>query len=268
MLIHCNARIIIIDFNVLESKTYSFFINEELCEIELERRGELFYYHFHINETADTPRNRAKKQIERKHWKQTLFMAGGIAVAIVILLFVINRFKTSQVPAVQELHASLSNTQATRIFLELPNNTIRYEFVVNNKIYTSQQPFGKTCNGLPCSAFGWPLNDGDEFMVQYLPSNPYVNEVLLDQPSESQIAEYAKLAIEQHLQAHPELVREEAQCAVQAGLQSSGVAALADFYFQGTRPSKNEFRNERTYRQLTQSPAYQEKWAELCGAKE
>ena len=76
LLIHCNAKIVQVDFGVRESTTYSFFLDEELCEIELERIGNKFQYRFHINKTIDTPRNRARKRIERKHWKQSLLFFG------------------------------------------------------------------------------------------------------------------------------------------------------------------------------------------------
>ena len=86
VMIHCNAKVIIIDFNVRESKTYSFFINQELCEIELERKGDKFYYHFHINEEADTPLNRERKARERKFWRQALIFMGALALFIVLVL--------------------------------------------------------------------------------------------------------------------------------------------------------------------------------------
>ncbi len=52
VLIYCNARVMIIDFNIRQSKTYSFFIEDELCEIKMRRDKDAFEYFFEINKTA------------------------------------------------------------------------------------------------------------------------------------------------------------------------------------------------------------------------
>ena len=83
LVIHCNGKIIIIDFKVLASKTYSFFIGEELCELEIERSSDSFKYGMKINKDADTPRNRTRKSLERRDLtKSVLSWAAVIAVVI------------------------------------------------------------------------------------------------------------------------------------------------------------------------------------------
>ena len=66
VVIHCNGNIILIDFGVLVTKKYSFFLNENLCEIEMEKEDQNFFYTFEVNEKADTPLNRARKIYNRK----------------------------------------------------------------------------------------------------------------------------------------------------------------------------------------------------------
>ena len=69
VVVNCNNKIMIIDFNVLRTKTYSFFLGPELCELNVRREKENFSYGLTINEEADTPLN----QLRRKYRKRDLF---------------------------------------------------------------------------------------------------------------------------------------------------------------------------------------------------
>ena len=62
-------KILIIDFKVRETKSYSFFIDEELCEINITRTNDKFIYTFEINKTVQTPLNAKRKKREKKHEK-------------------------------------------------------------------------------------------------------------------------------------------------------------------------------------------------------
>ena len=75
LLIYVGKKITNIDFNVLDSKDYTFFIDHELCHIKLERRGDEMYYFFEIDKKADTPMNRARWAMERKFLRQMLIDA-------------------------------------------------------------------------------------------------------------------------------------------------------------------------------------------------
>ena len=46
LMIYCNTRIVVIDFGVTSSKNYSFFINDELCDIAIEEKDGKFLYGF------------------------------------------------------------------------------------------------------------------------------------------------------------------------------------------------------------------------------
>lgn len=62
LVVHCDMRIVTIDFGVLEPKSYSFFIEEELCHFNIE--GSMaagFTYKFDIDRDVDTAVNRNRK---------------------------------------------------------------------------------------------------------------------------------------------------------------------------------------------------------------
>lgn len=261
-MIHCNAKVIIIDFNVLESKTYSFFINQELCEIELERKGDTFYYHFHVNHTADTPLNRVRKARERKFWRQALLFIAALALCLTALLLIINRLtRPEDLPTIQERLAKEGLSTESLVFPDLESQTLKYLFILNGRAYEGEMSMEQGF----FNAFGLPIAEKDELMVRYIPNNPGINRLQLDQASPQQLRKYVDRTIAEHLEANPNLNAQEATCEVVTAARLFGNKALGDFYFQGARPSENEANNERTFRFLQQDEAYRKALKENCG---
>ena len=89
LLVYCNSRIVVIDFNVLSSKNYSFFIDEELCDVAIEEKEGKFSYGFTIDQITDTPRNRGRRKMNRQQIRQTLFMALIFVIAITAVVFLV-----------------------------------------------------------------------------------------------------------------------------------------------------------------------------------
>ncbi len=92
LLVYCNTRIVVIDFNVLASKNYSFFINEELCDIAIEENDGKFSYGFTIDQVTDTPRNRGRRKMVRSQTYYSLLLGAAFILAISIMVFVLLRF--------------------------------------------------------------------------------------------------------------------------------------------------------------------------------
>ena len=86
---YCNTRIVVIDFNVLTSKKYSFFIDEELCDIDVEEKEGKFSYGFTIDQITDTPRNRGRRKMNRIQTRQTLMMALVFVIMITAVVFLV-----------------------------------------------------------------------------------------------------------------------------------------------------------------------------------
>ncbi len=89
LFISINSNIMTIDFEVLKSKTYSFFIDEEVCEIKLKRKGDTFYYDFKINNKIDTPLNRVKKKMEKQNLMFSLLFFGVLVGLSMLATFFI-----------------------------------------------------------------------------------------------------------------------------------------------------------------------------------
>ena len=92
LLVYCNTRIVVIDFGVQASKNYSFFINEELCDIAVEEKEGKFSYGFTIDQITDTPRNRGRRKMIRSQMKQSLALGAGFVLVIATVVFLVLRY--------------------------------------------------------------------------------------------------------------------------------------------------------------------------------
>jgi hypothetical protein len=92
LLVYCNARIVVIDFSVLSSRNYSFYINEELCDLSIEEKEGKFSYGFKVDQVTDTLRNRGRRKLIRSELRQTLLLGLIFILFIVLVVFLIFRF--------------------------------------------------------------------------------------------------------------------------------------------------------------------------------
>ena len=86
LLIHLNSNVLIIDFDVRQAKKYSFLINEEICELEIEANGNDFKYNLGVN-----PEQAAQhRAVQRKKEKKFLYQKIGAVLATTSMLIVLS----------------------------------------------------------------------------------------------------------------------------------------------------------------------------------
>ncbi len=268
LLIYVGSKIVTIDFGVLDSKEYTVFIEDELCHIKLERRGDEMYYFFEIDKKADTPRNRARNAMERKFAKQ-LFIALGFFVAIIAVFVIWNPFDKGTSPTkAEQLLLKQGRETVGKVFIKtgVEQPEVSYQFVANNKGYSAP-------SGLPAKASillknGMPLESGDEFVVRYVSSKPEISRIMFSRPTEQQVEIYLQRAAEKHLQLHPDEIPSIVRCMVKVAYQLNGVEGIADFYFQDKSPEVNPDHNEITFLRLTRDLPFQKKVEKDCWASQ
>jgi hypothetical protein len=94
LLIYCNATIMVIDFAVRSTRNYSFFINDELCDIAVEEKEGKFYYGFKIDQITDTPRNRVRRNLFRAEVKRSLILGAIFILLILLVVYLVFRFNS------------------------------------------------------------------------------------------------------------------------------------------------------------------------------
>ncbi|HMQ48603.1 MAG TPA: hypothetical protein PKA00_14130 [Saprospiraceae bacterium] len=266
LVVHCNSSVVLIDFNVLETKIYPLFLDEDLFDLTIEKKDGQFRYGFELNKKADIPSNQERKTRDKKHWKQTLLFFGGMLILVFgILFFMLHVNKRQNVAAKESLLEGAGITTVAHIdhiITDGPQLTLFLSFVANNQAIRKQLIRNSDFPGI--TPFGMPLNAGDEFQLRYLRGNDSVWELQLEHPTEQQIARYRELAIAKHSENTPQLLPESVNCLVELAYELKGLAGIADFYAQKLTPEENPYANELTYKRLIRDVPFQKRAEEQC----
>lgn len=89
VVLHCNDKVVQIDFEVRESKTYTVFLDHELCEVSIDHTGGNHYdYSCRINHEAATPLNQLRKshRDEQSRLEKTRVIIAACVVLLVVVL--------------------------------------------------------------------------------------------------------------------------------------------------------------------------------------
>lgn len=283
VLIHCNLRVVQVDFSVKETKTYSFFIEDELCEVHLYKEPDgSFGYEFVVNKTVDTPRNRIRRVDERRVRRQmAIFITGFVAViAAGVLGFLwLERWSKNERLTKSSLFSSLSEEDVRRLSLEGKTDTAQlftvrqdmqrkvfYGFTTTNRLQISGA-FEVADTGQILLPNGFPLTDRDAFLVTYLPSDPQVHRLDFYQPTRSTIATYVRMAGDAERRAHPDISDKRSICLALSAAELKGWQSLADFIFQTKSAAENDRHNRDSYHRLVRDVDYMRVVKEDCWDK-
>ncbi len=262
LLVYCNTNIVLIDFHVFDTANYTFFIDEELCEVAIERKGNQFYYGFKTDKEVDTPLNRARKKIEKKHLLQSLAFLGSILVMVGLFMGGMNYLTNQSSETAFKEHKSKETNAQVFISPKEGGQKLGYFFVVNGQSYSNESII-KT--DLPLVAKnGMPLEVGDEFVVKYYPSNPNINKIYYNRPTPDQLNMYRERAINKHQELNPDLSVNYCSCLADVAYKVKGLDGFTDFYFQEASIEQNPKHNMNTYKRLIRDLPFKEQADKNC----
>lgn len=282
VMLHCNLKVVQIDFSVKDTKMYSFFIEDELCEVILEKRKDgAFAYEFRVNKKIDTPRNRVRRVQEGKNRKYMAFIVGGLVLLLAGAFVGLKWYGRSQelkriaLTSVVSHYSKdnmkrlVSEGKRTIARLHLSQNsgtkeqTITYALLALDSLM--EQGDFKVPHTQPILLpSGFPFAEGDEFEAIYLPSDPTVHRVDFFQPTRYTTSRYISLATAAEKAMHPATNPERSVCRVLTAAEFSGWPVLAHFIFQDNTPEKNKRFNQASYNKLWENPDLQKAVVRNC----
>ncbi len=283
LLIHCNMKVVQIDFSVLETKTYSFFIEDELCEVIAEKmQNGRFGYEFRVNKTIDTPRNRIRRVDNRRNNRLLALVIIGVVVVIAGIFFALTSYgKREDIRRMNKTsiahNLGKSNQRKLMKTGRSSVSTLHVEEINAKRIgvYTFKTAdssairgvFEVADTGMILLQNGFPLRDGDSFDTYYLPSDPEAHRVELFQPTKATVTSYIAHALAVEEQHHSADSREKCLCRVLTVAELLQWTALADFIFQDRTVAENPEHNEESYLRLMRRVAVEKAVAEGCWDK-
>jgi hypothetical protein len=256
LLIHCDRRIMQVDFSVKESTMYSFFIEDELCEIYLEKdKYGAFGYEFKINKKADTPLNQRRKQILNFERKQFAVGIGLMVVFIVALLaFNIHQKNKKRYESLAEHSIIGSLTPEQIIELQQEGKWTEATFFLVDEggkkmahytFYTldSQLVSGKVApqNGGFLLPTGFQIGDRHKFKAQYAPRALKIHRINFYEPDTKTIESYVETATKTEQLLHPERNPEQSRCLVETVARIKHWTSLRVILEQYTKEQKNTY---------------------------
>jgi hypothetical protein len=261
-MVYCNQKVVLIDFHVFDSCNYPLFLEDELFQIRVERKNGSYSYGLEIDKTADTPRNRLRKVVEKRQWRQLLvFVLAFFAVAGLLILLLLHSLADDVGISAQEkmellqYHGQESVATVEAIYEHKDFTTVRFSFATEDgrahSARTNLEPLP-----LPLLSNGMKVEEGDQFALRYVSDNPGLHEIRFDQPTEQQLRTYRERAKARHQQLHPNLTGQQIDCLLDLAYEQQGIKGLAAFYFQEAAPSENPFANELAYKRLTRDPDF------------
>lgn len=248
LLIYCDHKIMQVDFSVKESTFYSFFIQDELCEVHLvkEKNGQ-FGYEFKINKEIDTPLNQERKKLLRFERKQIAIGIGVMALFIVGLLYY-NRYqkqkKEYESMSERSIIGVLTPDQVTDLQLNGKGTTATFYVMEEQGIpvarytfYTldSQMVSGKVTSidgGQLYLPTGFAIGDRHVFKAQYVPNAPSVHRINFYEPNAETLAKYIEQAKQVQKLSHPEHSERYNYCLVDAVKEQRHWTALTHIMHQ------------------------------------
>jgi hypothetical protein len=261
LMVHCNKEVVLVDFKVFETRKYPLFIDDELFQITIERKGNRFSYGFEIDKKADTPRNKWRRKLEQKHWKQTLLFVALLTLAVGTFTYLFLSYqkpsKADEAIAAELLqyHGKETQGQVDLVYEVEGKARLRYVFEAQGQAQSGQLSLSEAA---AIAETGWPLQKGDQFAVRYVSDNPKLNTLLLQKPSEKQQEQYREQALLQHLELHPELTEQYTNCLLDIAFRQKGIQGWADFRYQEEPETANPYANKLTYLRLVRHPDFQD----------
>jgi len=264
LLIYCGSNIMHVDFNVLQPSTFSFLIDDDLCEVVLEPAKTGFSYQFFANREKEAERKDQRKRLDRKHLKQTLFFGVIFVVVIVVGAIWLGSEYRENMRRKRALMAPIAAKSKAVGVVGIENRhgdtlVVYYRFIANGQAYSNVAllPSGKTPSGLP-------VEEGDEFTVFYTEGQPFDNSMKWSMPVTAQIDRYRKRVSARHAALHPELTAQQVTCQLNIALQLKGLEGWADFYFQEATPEENPINNNQTYKRLIRDVPFKQAEQKAC----
>ena len=282
VLLHCDLRVVQIDFSVKESRMYSFFVEDELCEVYIVQEKNGFSYDFQVNKKIDTPRNQLRRADERRNRKYMAILLGGIALVVGAIFVGLRWYGHSQekkLALVNSLYSPVLPEHQARLLEEGKTATAQLLIVeedLRRRVYygflTADNTrisgiFTVPDTGLILLPNGFPLSDRDAFSVRYVPAEPKIHRVDFSEPADQTLAGYLQQAFDAERRAHPAVSEAHSLCVATVVMKRKGWPQLADVIFQTTDPHANGKHNRESYLRLIREPELAQAVTKECWDK-
>lgn len=258
LVVFCNKKILLTDFDVFSAREYSFFIGEEFCRISIhEYENNMLGYDFKIIENVDTPLNRLRKKVMRKDLLKGCALVFAVALLLMSVIMGIgwldHRRKVKDLQENGIVKTVRLNIRPHVHQDQFVNVTYKYWF--RNRNYNRHIKLPMNKRGEYMTENGFPLETGDQFLFVFSSKNPANNKVDYNSPPPEQIYKYRCRVIDELNKYHPKPSEHVHDCLLDAVYRSKGISGWANLYYHATSDYMNAEHNRETYKKMMQQEA-------------
>lgn len=249
LMVHCNNKVMLIDFGVKDSKNYSFYLDQELFELQLKREQGRFSYDLKHNEDIDSPHNRRRQQ-EKKTGKWRII--ASVVVLIFFAIIMIAAWSKNPNDHIETLALMAAGQGvSTEVSLYQEDGQWHANYRTEESIHDIVLP------SIPqLSDLGLRLNNGDRFAGRYWPDQPDILLIDWMQPHSQTLAHFERQTMEYHASVHPELSPQQIGCQVRLAYELEGVQGLGIMLAQNQ--NENSKYNREDYLRFTRSTEFRQ----------
>lgn len=277
--IYCDMRVVQVDFGVKESRMYSFFIEDDLCEVRLVKVHGRFSYEFNVNTDVDTPLNQARKKRDRKNRLAIGSLVGALALVLAGIFALVHynqqqeerrrlsAYSLFSQPAEQAAATLKKNGRRTSTCLLIVQDAGHRMAYYGFNSPGNMRVYGKfsVTNADPIILpSGMPLSDGDTFEVLYSPDDPQIHLVDFAEPDSATQYKYLQQAVLAEQAAHPDKTARQCSCLANTVFEEAGWQALGNLIFQQKAPEDSPKFNADSYQRLIRDDVFSAKIKARC----
>ena len=258
LLIYCNAKVVQVDFSVKESKDYSFFIDDEFFELEVEKKDGAFLYGLKLNTTADTPLNNLRKEKEKSDWAKSIIFAIVFILLISGLVWAIPKVRAMQSEADKtQILAEKGVDGIVEIRFDSINGKFNYFFVGKGNAISKK--IDKETTNLP-----FPLSNGDKFPIRFAKNNPELHQVKWQTILPQQIEKYKSRTAQIHKKLNPSFSDTKINCQIDLAFRLDSLNGLKHLFFQNESLDSNPEFNQTSYEKYIRGEPFRRLSKENC----
>ncbi len=251
LIIYCNMKILLIDYDVFEKANYKFFIDEEFCQIKVWKKKGKFNYQFDVLDDVDTPLNQKRKERKNKLYDNTVLkaLAAFGIVAVILLIGYATRYHQAQ----QRKRITSGTIIVKDHLFNGKQYNAAYTFEYGKKSMMRHLKLEELNDGTIVLENGLPVQTGDEYLVSHYNAKPQKNEMLFGKLLEDQEEQLQGRVINRMLFTNPSLTPEYCEC-LMTGNALNSIELFANLYFRNYTAAENPKHNSDTYSILMNHP--------------
>jgi len=259
LMVYCNSSVVLVDFHVKETKTYSFFIDDEFFELQVEKKDDEFLYGLELNTTVDTPLNKIRKSRDKLHLIKVGLLAVAILIGVIGLVWGIPKFRASKSYEEKKVILSEKGVDTTvEVRYDSIAKVMKYFFVGSGKSIYGEVIFENDNTPI------FPLESGETFSVRYAKNAPEIYEINWRNLPDKQIVNYKKRTERKHKSQNPTYSDLKISCEVELAYRIEKLNGLAQLFYQNERPETNPKFNKDSYLKFVRDEPFRSLSKENC----